>query len=156
MSLRIELADLKNVVHQAAIIALLDMYCRDELGDAKPLSDEAREGLMPGLQRHGGARVYLAYEGQEPLGLAICFVGFSTFRGKPLVNIHDLAVSPESRGQGIGRKLLAAIEADARALGCCKVTLEVRTDNARAMGLYRSAGFEPGQPEMLFWSQKLA
>ena len=155
MTVRILLADLTNPEHQAAIVEMLDMYCRDGFGDSKPLSDEARENLIPGLQKHGGARVHLAYDGQQPVGVAICLVGFSSFRGKPLVNIHDIAVSPSARGQGVGRKLLDAVAADARALGCCKVTLEVRSDNARAMGLYRSVGFEPSQPETFFWSQKL-
>ena len=82
-------------------------------------------------------------------------VGFSSFRGKPLINIHDVAVSPAARGQGIGRKLLAAVETEARSLGCGKVTLEVRSDNARAMGLYRSVGFVPSEPETFFWSQKV-
>jgi ribosomal protein S18 acetylase RimI-like enzyme len=155
MSLRIELADLQNPEHRIAIVDLLDMYCRDAFGDAKPLSAEARENLIPGLLRHGGGRVFLAYEGEQPLGVAICLVGFSSFRGKPLVNIHDIAVSPDARGKGIGRQLLEAVESDARALGCCKVTLEVRSDNQRAMGLYHSVGFEPSQPETLFWSRKL-
>jgi ribosomal protein S18 acetylase RimI-like enzyme len=35
------------------------------------------------------------------------------------------------------------------------VTLEVRSDNARAMGLYRSVGFRSSEPETLFWTQKL-
>jgi ribosomal protein S18 acetylase RimI-like enzyme len=131
------------------------MYCRDAFGDGKPLSPDAREALIPGLVRHGGARVFLAYDGERPIGVAICLVGFSSFRGKPLVNIHDIAVSPEFRGSGVGRKLLAAVEADARQLGCCKVTLEVRSDNVRAQGLYRSVGFKPSEPETLFWSQPL-
>ena len=155
MTICIEVADLRNSLHQAAIVELLDMYCRDDFGDAKPLSAEARENLIPGLLRHGGARVFLARENDRPLGVAICLVGFSSFRGKPLVNIHDVAVCPEARGKGIGRELLKAVEADARALGCCKVTLEVRSDNERAMGLYRSVGFEPSQPETYFWSRKL-
>jgi ribosomal protein S18 acetylase RimI-like enzyme len=149
------LADLSDAKHQAAIISLLDMYCRDQFGDGKPLSDFSRENLIPGLVKHGGARVFLAYNGEQPIGVAICLVGFSSFRARPLVNIHDIAVSPEARGQGVGRQLLAAVEADARALGCCKVTLEVRSDNQRAMGLYRSVGFQPSEPETLFWSQKL-
>jgi ribosomal protein S18 acetylase RimI-like enzyme len=149
------LGDLANAAHQAAIVELLDMYCRDEFGDCKPLSPEAREALIPGLARHGGARVFLAYDGERPVGVAICLVGFSSFRGKPLINIHDIAVSPESRGAGVGRKLLAAVEAHARQLGCCKVTLEVRSDNVRAQGLYRSVGFKPSEPETLFWSQPL-
>ena len=150
------LADLANPAHQAAIVELLDMYCRNEFGDGKPLSAEARENLIPGLLRHGGARVYLAYQGQQPAGLAICFVGFSSFKAQPLVNVHDLAVAPQFRGHGIGRALLEAIAEDARSLGCCKVTLEVRADNAKALELYRRVGFESSQPaESLFLTKRL-
>jgi len=152
---QILLADLANTKHQAAIVELLDMYCRDQFGDGKPLSEFARANLIPGLVKHGGARVFLAFDGEEPIGVAICLLGFSSFRARSLLNIHDIAVSPSARGQGIGRKLLAAVEADARALGCCKVTLEVRSDNHRAMGLYRSVGFQPSEPETFFWSQRL-
>jgi ribosomal protein S18 acetylase RimI-like enzyme len=149
------LADLANPAHQAAIIDLLDMYCRDEFGDSKPLSAEARANLIPGLIKHGGARVFLAFEENEPVGLALCFIGFSSFRAKPLINIHDIAVSPQARGRGIGRQLLNAVEQDARTLGCCKVTLEVRSDNVRAQGVYRAAGFKSSQPETFFWTQAL-
>jgi ribosomal protein S18 acetylase RimI-like enzyme len=149
------LADLANPDHQAAIIELLDMYCRDEFGDKQPLSDHARIDLIPGLVNHGAARVFLAYEDVRPIGMAICFVGFSTFRAKPLLNIHDIAVRPEARGKGIGRELLKAVEEDARALGCCKVTLEVRADNLRAQALYKSVGFQPTDPGTWFWTQPL-
>ena len=155
MKLQLLLADLANPAHQAAIIDLLDMYCRDEFGDGKPLSAEARANLIPGLIKHGGARVYLAFEENEPVGLALCFVGFSSFRAKPLVNIHDIAVSPQARGRGIGRQLLNAVEQDARTLGCCKVTLEVRSDNVRAQSAYRRVGFKSSQPETFFWTQAL-
>ena len=155
MTIRIFLADLSNPQHQRTILDLLDMYCRDDFGDCQPLSAEARENLIPGLIKHGGARVHLAYDEDRPLGVGICMLGFSSFRGKPLVNIHDIAVVPESRGSGVGRRLLEAVAADARQLGCCKVTLEVRSDNVRAMGLYRSVGFEPSQPETYFWTQKV-
>ena len=153
--LNIHLADLTNPTHQAAIIDLLDMYCRDNFGDCRPLTDDARKNLIPGMIKHGGARVFLAVDGDQPLGMALCFLGFSSFRAMPLLNIHDIAVSPAARGQGIGRKLLAAVEAEARALGCCKVTLEVRSDNTRAMGLYQSVGFKSSEPETYFWSQML-
>ena len=155
MTVSVLLADLSSPTHQSAIVDLLDMYCRDEFGDGKPLAAEARANLIPGLVQHRGARVFLAFDGEQPLGVAICLVGFSSFRGKSLVNIHDIAVSPAARGKGVGRQLLAAIEADARTLGCCKVTLEVRSDNARAMGLYRSVGFMPSEPQTFFWTQKV-
>jgi ribosomal protein S18 acetylase RimI-like enzyme len=149
------LADLANEEHQRAIVDLLDMYCRDPFGDSRPLSADARADLISGLVKHGGARVFLAYSGDVPAGIAICFVGFSTFKAKPLVNIHDIAVAPQFRGRGLGRDLLAAVEAHARALGCCKVTLEVRADNALAQQAYRQAGFQSTAPETWFWSRPL-
>lgn len=149
------LADLHNPAHQAAIVELLDMYCRDEFGDGRPLADEVRKNLVPGLIQHGGARAFLAYEADRPVGLALCFIGFSSFKAKPLINIHDIAVRPETRGQGVGRQLLAAVEEHARSLGCSKVTLEVRADNVRAQQAYRKAGFQSTQPETWFWARPL-
>jgi len=151
----IALANLDDAAHQTAIMELLDMYCRDEFGAAQPLSAAARERLMPGLKKHGGAQVFLAYDDRRPVGVAICLLGFSTFRGLPVLNIHDIAVDPDFRGRGIGRELLATVEAHARDLGCGKVTLEVRSDNARAMAAYRRAGFQSTQPETFFWSRLL-
>jgi ribosomal protein S18 acetylase RimI-like enzyme len=155
MTISILLADLADATHQKTVVELLDMYCRDEFGDSQPLSADAQDHLIPGLVKHGGARVFLAYEGEQALGVAICLIGFSSFRGKPLINIHDIAVRPAARGKGVGRKLLDAVRDEAQTLGCCKVTLEVRSDNARAMGLYKSAGFKPSEPETLFWSQRV-
>ena len=149
----IRLADLANAADQSAFVDLLDMYCRDEFGDGRPLSEFARHNLIPGLIRHGGARVFLAYDDGRPVGLALCLMGFSSFRARPLLNIHDIAVAPDCRGRGVGRQLLAAVEEQARAEGCCKVTLEVRSDNARAMAAYRRAGFRSTEPETWFWSR---
>ena len=87
------------------------------------------------------SRVWLALDGDMAVGVCVGFLGFSTFQALPLINIHDLAVLPEQRGRGIGRALLAAVEAQARTEGCCKLTLEVQEDNAPARGLYQSFGF---------------
>jgi len=149
------LADLANPAHQAAIVDLLDMYCRDPFGDSRPLSTEARAGMIAGLVKHGGARVFLAYADGVPAGIAVCFLGFSTFKAQPLLNIHDIAVAPQFRGLGLGRQLLAAAEMHARELGCCKVTLEVRADNMLAQQAYRQAGFQSTEPETWFWSRPL-
>jgi ribosomal protein S18 acetylase RimI-like enzyme len=156
MLVTVLLADLNNPAHQRTIVDLVDMYSRDEFGDSRPLPADIRERLIPGLVAHGGARVFLALDGDEPLGIAVCFLGFSTFRAQPLINIHDIAVAPAARGRGIGQALLAAVEAEARRLGCGKVTLEVRADNSVAMKAYKTAGFQGTEPvETYFWSKRL-
>jgi ribosomal protein S18 acetylase RimI-like enzyme len=53
-----------------------------------------------------------------------------------------MAVLAEARGRGGGRALLDAIKEHARSSGAHKISLEVWTDNARAIALYGAAGFE--------------
>jgi [ribosomal protein S18]-alanine N-acetyltransferase len=55
--------------------------------------------------------------------------------------VHTIGVAPEAQGLGIGRRLLRGLLARADALGAVTF-LEVRTDNAPALALYRSEGFE--------------
>ena len=53
-----------------------------------------------------------------------------------------MAILAPARGRGGGRALLAAAQEHARACGAHKISLEVWTDNARAIALDASAGFE--------------
>jgi [ribosomal protein S18]-alanine N-acetyltransferase len=57
------------------------------------------------------------------------------------VDIHNIAVHPDFRRQGIGRLLLEQVVAAARRLGRLRVTLDVRFSNAPAQNLYRKFGF---------------
>ena len=151
-------ANLDDPVHQEAVLKMVDAYSMDPLGDGKPLSNEARDLLLPGLRQHPTTMIFLAFEGEKPIGIAVCFRGFSTFAARPLMNIHDLAVLTGHRGQGISRRLLAAVEEKARAIGCCKLTLEVLEKNRRAMGVYEAAGFARpvyhGEAETTFFLSK--
>jgi GNAT superfamily N-acetyltransferase len=138
------LADLARPDHQAAVVALIDAYSQDPMGEGKPLAPEVRAQLIPGLRQHPTTTIFLAYVAGQPVGIAACFLGFSTFKAKPLLNIHDLSVLPAYRGRGVGAALLAAVERRARELGCCKLTLEV-FENNRARHLYTRAGFLQAQ-----------
>jgi len=114
------------------------------MGGGAPLPEDVRMRLGADLSERaarGAAVVLLALEGGEAVGVAVCFPGYSTFRARPLLNLHDLAVLPAARGAGVGLALLEGVAAKARALGCCKITLEVREHNAPARRLYTRAGF---------------
>lgn len=134
-------ADLSRSDHQAATLHLLNSYAKDPMGDGKALSEMARRNVISGLREHPTTLVFLAYRGSEPVGLATCFRGFSTFAARPLINISDYFVFPQHRGLGIGRQLLGAIEQRARELGCCRLTLEVQENNHHARRVYAAAGF---------------
>lgn len=123
------------------VVRLTNAYASDPIGGGRPLASEVLDALVPGLRAHPATLVLLARIDGEAVGLATCFWGFSTFAARPLLNVHDLAVTPGHRGHGVGRALLRAVEERARARGCVKVTLEVREQNARARALYASQGF---------------
>ena len=153
--MHVSAANLHDPSHQAALVELLDLYAQDTMGGEQPLSAEVKAALPERLAALPNCRVWLAWEGDLPIGLCIAFVGFSTFQARPLLNLHDVAVRPGHRGGGIGKQLLAAAEAEARRLDCCKITLEVRTDNAAAQRCYAACGFAAGTPVQEFWTKSL-
>lgn len=71
-------------------------------------------------------------------------LGYGTLllrKGSQTARLYSLCVAPEARGDGVGRALLLALQQQARASGCSRMSLEVRADNRVALGLYRRAGF---------------
>ena len=56
-------------------------------------------------------------------------------------HITNLAVHPESRGQGLGKAMLGALLRLAACYGIQAATLEVRPSNKEALGLYHGFGF---------------
>jgi len=153
-------ADLSRTEHQRAVLDLIDAYSCDPMGDGKPLASDVRARLVDGLREHPTTLIILAFKSGEPVGVAVCFRGFSTFAARPLLNIHDLNVLPAYRGLGIGRGLIAAVEAKARELDCCKLSLEVQENNQRARRTYAASGFMQAQYEskagnVLFLTKRL-
>jgi ribosomal protein S18 acetylase RimI-like enzyme len=56
--------------------------------------------------------------------------------------LEDLFVSEEARGTGLGRALLERAVTEARERGCRRIELDVNDNNAAALALYRSLGFD--------------
>jgi ribosomal protein S18 acetylase RimI-like enzyme len=154
-SIYIRQADLDRKDDRDAVLHLVDVYARDAMGDGRPLTEETGRRTIDGLRSHPAGSQYVAYASEQPVGLAVCFLGFSTFAGRPLINIHDVIVHPDYRRQGIARALLEHVEMVAKQSDCCKLTLEVRCDNAPAKSAYQQHGFAPGQPAYEFWTKTL-
>ncbi|CAN1523122.1 WecD Histone acetyltransferase HPA2 and related acetyltransferases [Burkholderiaceae bacterium] len=135
--------DFSDAAHRVALILLLDAYAQDPMGGGEPLSVDVKARLCDDMAARHTVASFIAWLDGAPVGLVNCVEGFSTFKSRPLMNIHDLAVLPGHRGMGVGQALMQAAQAHAQARGCCKLTLEVLTGNARALRSYAQFGFEP-------------
>lgn len=55
--------------------------------------------------------------------------------------LSNVAVYPEFRGQGLGTKLLEAVELEARSIGKKRIVLKAETHNKKAINLYERLGY---------------
>ena len=140
-NLQIKRVDYLNAQDAQALVFLLDAYAQGPMGGGKALNPADAARVCGDLARIAGAASFVAWLEDKPVGLVNCFEGYSTFKAKPLLNVHDIAVLAGHRGQGVGQALLKAAEEHALKRGCCKLTLEVLSGNAPAMASYKRFGF---------------
>ena len=147
--------DLKKDEHCDQLIRLLDAYMQDEMGNSAPMPADLAPEILNGLKNYSGYLGFFALADGEFAALANCNNNYSTFKAKPLINIHDFVVHPDFRGNGVGRFLLDSIAEYGKENGYCRINLEVRNDNVKAQKLYAKAGYAECQPSMYFWEKNL-
>ncbi len=160
MSIETIVADYHNEKHANDIVFLLNLYAEDAMGGGSPLSDQVKSNLPHELAKLENALSILCYVDREPVGLMNCFVGFSTFKCKPIMYIHDLVVASNTRGLGLSQRMLSKTEEIALQKECCKITLEVLEGNKIAQRAYLKFGFagyelDPKMGKALFWEKLL-
>lgn len=155
--MRVEIleADLDDADHAKAIIDLVDEYAQTPAGRSAGLEESEKARLIAGLRAYPQTFTLIAVAAETIVGVAVCHEGFSTFRAKPYINVHDLAVTRGYQSRGIGTKLLRAVVDEATRRNACKVTLEVHRSNTRASRLYRRLGFGPWDRPTLFLTKAL-
>lgn len=158
MKVEVLMADYLNEQHAVDVGFLLNHYAEDPMGGGLPLSDFIKENLAVELSKVPHAFSVICYVDGKPAGLINCFEVFSTFKCKPLINIHDIVVVNEFRGLGISQSMLAKVEERAKDRGCCKITLEVLEGNGVARNSYIKFGFDgyeldPKMGKALFWQK---
>jgi GNAT superfamily N-acetyltransferase len=125
---------------------------RADLGDADLLgligelnSELARQYPEPGANHFrldpdevapGRGVILIARWDGQPVGCgAVRLIDAGT------AELKRMFARPTVRGRGVGRALLAALEAEARTLGARQLVLETGIRQSEAMGLYTSHGF---------------
>jgi DNA-binding MarR family transcriptional regulator/GNAT superfamily N-acetyltransferase len=123
------------------------VYCRtayfDELDRRFPDGHDPARGIpvdSDGLRPPAGL-VLVAYLHGDPVGCgALRFLP-----GEP-AHLKRMWVADAVRGLGIGRRLLAELEARAAEHGCAAVHLETHDSLSEAIGMYRAAGYVEVEP----------
>jgi GNAT superfamily N-acetyltransferase len=85
-------------------------------------------------------RALIADYHNAPAGFALYFTSYSTWLGHHGIRLEDLYVTPELRGQGIGRALLTHLARIAVAEGCPRLEWDVLHWNAPAIAVYERLG----------------
>jgi len=109
-----------------------------ELSRTYPEPGATHFALDPGEVAGGRGAFLVAYRGGEPVGCgAVRLLDAAT------AELKRMYVAPAARGTGLGRRLVEALEAEARALGARRLVLETGTRQTAALALYRATGFHP-------------
>lgn len=110
--------------------------------EREPDAVEATEGTLAEalFGAPPAAEAVIAERDGAPVGFALFFHNFSTWTGKRGLYLEDLYVTPEARGAGVGRALLAHLAGVALDRGCARFEWAVLDWNAPAIGFYRAIG----------------
>ncbi|MDC0720439.1 GNAT family N-acetyltransferase [Nannocystis sp. bb15-2] len=106
---------------------------RPDLRDAEELRTRVRR------QHAQGYRLLAAWRGGEPLGLAGYREQENLIYGR-FVYVDDLVVREDARREQLGERLLTAVAAEARRLGCARLVLDTGMANALAQRFYFRQG----------------
>ena len=90
------------------------------------------------------AVVLVAAGGSQTLGWGAALVRQSAAHASG--RVYSLAVHPDARGRGVGRKLLQGLIGRLQRRGVRRVSLEVESTNQAAVALYESLGFKGDEP----------
>lgn len=139
----------------AALLAPLIQALAAEEG-AEPPESEALEELISALLTTGFSDFVLAESGLDGgavLGCVQINYRLSTWATAPYAYVEDFYLKPESRGQGVGTKLLDYACQRAEGRGCASIQLDVRDGNKGAARLYARYGFKASSS--VIWKKPL-
>jgi len=114
---------------EAAVIGIWSVC-----GLTRPWNDPAQDLKL--ARDTAASTVLVAADGGRIVGSVM--VGFEGHRGW----VYYLAVDPQHRGTGLGRRLMAAAENWLTAQGAPKLQLMVRAENTAALAFYERLGLE--------------
>ena len=146
MNLQIENAEEKDVsqivemIREFAAFENLSDYCEvteESLSDAMFGANSCVEGLI-------------AFDKDKPIGYALFYENFASFRGQRGLYLEDLYVKPEYRGRKIGEMFLKKLAQTAKLKNFARIDFLVLDWNEAAIKFYKKLGAEMNADERHF------
>ena len=112
--------------------AVIDLWTKSGL--VRPWNDPAKDIARKLTEQ---PELFLVGVDASARVIATAMIGYDGHRGW----VYYLAVAAEQRGRGHARALMQEAETRLTALGCPKIMLMVRADNAPVVGMYEGLGY---------------
>jgi ribosomal protein S18 acetylase RimI-like enzyme len=122
----------------AALIAIIFAVEADFVADAA----KQRQGLAMFLEQPAGRCLLVAEIQEKVAGMCSAQLLISTAEGGWKAVVEDVVVAREFQGQGVGRKMLTALEEWAASQGVRRLDLLADRDNQRGLGFYSRTGWK--------------
>ena len=128
----------------AAILGLVrELAAYEREPDAVEATEADFQVALFPQDRPPTAFVHVAEVDGEIVGMALWYVTFSTWLGRGGIWLEDLFVTPEQRGSGLGKALLATLAAICAERGYGRLEWWVLRWNTPSIGFYDSLGGQP-------------
>ena len=132
----------------ALLVLIRDLAAYEREPDAVEATEELLTEALFG--QAPVASCHVAEQDGTVVAMALWYVTFSTWKGRPGLWLEDLYVRPQARGHGIGRALLQTLAAVCVERGYPRFEWWVLDWNTDAHGFYRSIGAHP-EDEWTVW-----
>ena len=144
--IKIKKAELENVPQ---IIALLREFAEYEnLLDYVEITEDRLKIALFGEGKT--AEAIVAFDGETPIGYAVFYPSFSTFRGQRGFYLEDIYITKSYRKQGVGEMILKFIANLAKSRGFERIDFLVLEWNSPAVEFYKKLGAVRDEEERHF------
>lgn len=131
------------------IIALLREFAEYEnLLDYVEVTEESLKVALFGEGKV--AEAIVAFEVDEPIGYAVFYPNFATFRGQRGLYLEDIFIKKEFRGKGVGEAIIKYLAKLAKSRGFERIDFQVLEWNAPAIKFYEKLGAHRDEEERHF------
>ena len=136
----------KLVIREAIITDLseiLNLYIQTKLAGNKVLSHKEAEVIFERISKYPDYKIYVAFNDNTMVGtFALLVMDNLANQGAKSAIVEDVAVSPDSQGQGVGKRMMNFALEICRNKYCYKLVLSSNVKREKAHEFYEKLGFE--------------